>query len=151
MERRGRGPCDDAGQRGQKDWSAMVPGVCAGRCARRSAAAKDGVALGRSTLPKEQRGCPASCRGEGGEPTEEDGGRWVSARSRAVGSARARVRAEVGECLCPYLTWAGSAQLGARPEWQELSRHVQPTSERPPAAREDNIAVAIVQGNSESA
>ena len=123
----------------------------AGRWSRRSAAEEDGVALGRSALPRKQRRCPASCHGEGGEPTRGDSGRCVSARSRAVGSTRARVRAEVGECLCPYLTWAGSAQLGARPEWQELSRHVQPTSERPPAAREDNIAVAIVQGNSESA
>ena len=62
----------------------------AGRCARRAAAEKDGDALGKSTVLKEQRRCPASCRGESREPTRGDGGRCVSARSRAVGSARAR-------------------------------------------------------------
>ena len=46
---------------------------------------------------------------------------------------------------------AGSAQLGARLEWQELSRHAWPTSEPPPASREDGIAAAIVRGNAESA
>ena len=28
VERRGRGPCKDIGQRGLKDWSATVLGVC---------------------------------------------------------------------------------------------------------------------------
>ena len=71
----------------------------------------------------------------------------MSARSSAVGCARATVRAEVGECLCPYLTSAGSAQLRARLERQELSRHARPTSERPPAARENGIAAAIARRN----
>ena len=52
---------------------------------------------------------------------------------------------------CPYLTWASSAQLDAHLELQEPTRHARPTSERLPVAREDSIAAAIVQGNSESA
>ena len=56
-----------------------------------------------------------------------------------------------GRVLVSVPEVAGSAQLGARLERQEPTWHARPTSERPPAAREDNIAVAIVQGNSESA
>ena len=77
----------------------------AGRCARRSAAAKDGVALGRSTLAKEQPRCSASCRREGGEPTRDDRRRCVSERSRAVGSTGPGQTRRAGARSCPYLTW----------------------------------------------
>ena len=120
----------------------------AGRCSRRSAAEENGDGLGR--LRKEQRRCHASCRGEGREPTRGDSGRWVSARSRAVGST-GQGAWRAGTRSCPYMTWAGSAQLRERREWQEPTRHARPTSERPSAAREDGIAADIVQGNGESA
>ena len=87
----------------------------------------------------------ASCRGEGGEPTGDDRGRWVSARSRTVGSTGPGC-VEGGHTLVTVPDVVGCAQLGARLEWQELSRHAWPTSERLPAACQDAIAAAIVEG-----
>ena len=44
----------------------------------------------------EPRRCPASCHKEGGLPTRHDERRWVSARSRVVGSTGQAARGGAG-------------------------------------------------------